>query len=63
MRLYIDGTLEASKLNDGQVSLLTDTSNILIGAILNELASDATFSPLNPFTGSLRNVRIYDSFS
>ena len=63
MRLYIDGTLEASRLNDGQVGLLDSTSNILIGAILNELASDATFSPLNPFTGSLRNVRIYDSFS
>ena len=63
MRLYIDGTLEASYLNTGQVGLLDSTSNILIGAILNEAYADSTYSPLNHFTDSLRDVRIYDSFS
>ena len=63
MRLYIDGTLEASHLNTGQVGLLESTSNILIGAILNEADGDSTFTPLNYFTGSLSDVRIYDSFS
>ena len=63
MRLYIDGTLETSHLNTFNVGLLDSSSHVLIGAILNEDGSTSSFSALNPFTGSLRNVRIYDWFS